>query len=271
MNDELLRQLKSTLSAACKGASEVLMSHFGNLKEIGHKGDVNLVTEADREAERQAVAIIRADFPRHAILAEESGSSNSGEDNAIRWIIDPLDGTTNFAHTLPIFSVSIGVESHGRMILGMVQAPVLGETYFAEHGQGATLNGRKVHVSSINRLREALSATGFAYDRHERPEYYLKYVAEILRQTQDIRRAGCASLDLCAVACGRADLYFEEGIHPWDVAAGKLIVEEAGGKVTNYLGEPYDIMGRQIAATNGHLHAPLIEVLKMIWEETRLA
>lgn len=270
MNSEFLRQIKSTLVTACQSAGEVLMSHFGNLKEIGHKGEVDLITAADNEAEQAAIQVIRADFPSHGILAEESGDGGQA-DAETRWIIDPLDGTTNFAHTLPMFTVSIGVEHQGRMVMAMVHGPALGDTWFAERGQGATLNGRPIHVSRVESFRQALAVTGFPYDRYERPDYYLRYVAEIMRQAQGIRRTGCASLDLCSVACGRFDVYWEENLWPWDMAAGWLVIEEAGGKVTDFSGQPYWLHSRQIAASNGLLHEQLVEILRVIWEENRTA
>lgn len=268
MNSDTLKQMKSTLRAACESASEVLMSHFGNLKEIGHKGEVDLVTIADREAEKVAISLIKTDFPSHAILAEETGD-HGVQEAEFRWIIDPLDGTTNYAHTLPAFAVSIGIEHGGRMVMGMVQAPALRETFFAQHGEGATLNDRPIHVSGVSKMRQALAVTGFPYDRHERPEYYLKYVAEILRRAQGIRRSGSAALDLCSVACGRVDFYWEENLWPWDIAAGRLIVEEAGGRVSDFLNCPLAVDGRQIAASNALLHEDLTNILKMIWDDTR--
>jgi len=270
MDNELLHQLKITLRAACDGAAEILMGHFGNLKEISHKGEIDLVTIADREAERVAIETIRADFAEHSILAEETGV-DAGMEEGFRWIIDPLDGTTNFAHSLPVFSVSIGLEHHGRMLLGMVKAPALGETFFAERGQGATLNGKAIHVSKVADLRQALTATGFAYDRHERAHYYLKYVAEMMQRAQGIRRAGSASLDLCSVACGRIDVYWEENIQPWDIAAGMLIAEEAGARVTNYRGGMMRLSERQIVASNGLVHDAAVAVLGPIWNETHPA
>lgn len=263
MKNELIAKLKATLINASDGAAEVLMSHFGNLKEIAYKGEVNLVTEADKNAEKAAIEIIRTDFPDHAILAEEGGGAAT-ESAEFRWIIDPLDGTTNYAHGLPIFSVSIGLEHAGRIIMGRVKAPAIGETYFAEHGHGATLNGRAIHVSHVATIRKALAATGFGYDRHEQTEHYVAYLQEFLRDSQDIRRGGCASLDMCWVACGRYDLFFEENLHPWDTAAGLLILEEAGGKLTDYQGGEYQITAPSIAATNRILHDQTLSILAQV-------
>jgi len=261
MAAQLRDELKRTLFEAGQAAARALMKHFGRLSRIDYKGDVDLITAADREAEEKAIARIRRSFPDHTILAEESALHKTGE-SEFRWIIDPLDGTTNFAHSLRVFAVSIGLERRGELLLGLALAPALDETYFAEKGRGARLNGKRIAVSRIDSLREALAATGFAYDRHKRADYYLKYVNAVMRRCQGIRRPGCAALDLCSVAAGRIDVYWEENLNPWDMAAGTLIVREAGGTVSNFSGAGFSLEGRQIIATNAILHRPFVSLIQ---------
>jgi len=248
--ENLTSELETALSAA-KQAGEVLRAGFGAEHAITYKGEVDLVTEIDEEPERVIGEELLGTFPTYGMLAEEGGGL-AGEEDA-RWIVDPLDGTTNYAHGLPIFAVSIGLERAGEMVLGVVHDPMGEETFVAEQGRGATLNGEPIRVSDTDELIRALIATGFPYDRAEMPEA-LELFGRFAATTRGMRRLGSAALDLCYVASGRLDGYYERGIWPWDLAAGSVILEEAGGKFTDYRGGTLDLDGREIVATNGHLH-----------------
>ena len=240
--------------AAAKQAGEVLRAGFGAEHTITYKGEVDLVTEADREAEQVIREELLGTFPTYGILAEEGGEL-AGEEGA-RWIVDPLDGTTNYAHRLPIFCVSIALERSGKVVLGVVHDPMGEETFVAEQGRGATLNGEPIRVSDTEEMIQALIVTGFPYDRTEMPEA-LELFGRLAATTQGMRRLGSAALDLCYVASGRLDGYYERGIWPWDLAAGSVILEEAGGKLTNYRGDVLDLDGREIVASNGRLHSAM--------------
>jgi myo-inositol-1(or 4)-monophosphatase len=252
----LTRELQAAVEAA-RAAGEVLRGAFGGEQEIRYKGEVDLVTDVDERAERMISEMLRETFPEYGILAEESGRT-AGEGEA-RWIVDPLDGTTNFAHALPIFSVSIALERAGEVVLGVVHDPMAGETYVAERGAGSTLNGESIGTSDTDELGRALLVTGLPYDRADMPPA-LELFGRIAMVSQGMRRLGSAALDLCYVAAGRLDAYFERGIHAWDIAAGSLILEEAGGRVTDYLGRKPDLEGGEIVASNGPLHEALIEL-----------
>jgi len=251
----LTSELGAALSAARK-AGEVLRAGFGAEHEITYKGEVDLVTEVDEEAERVIRKELLGTFPNYGMLAEEGGELASRED--ARWIVDPLDGTTNYAHGLPIFCVSIALERAGEVVIGVVHDPMAEETFLAEQGQGATLNGQPIKVSGTDELIRALIATGFPYDRAEMPEA-LELFGRLAASTQGMRRLGSTALDLCYVAAGRLDGYYERGIWPWDLAAGSLILEEAGGKLTDYRGDVLDLAGREIVASNGRLHLAMIK------------
>jgi myo-inositol-1(or 4)-monophosphatase len=240
--------------AAAKQAGEVLRAGFGAEHTITYKGEVDLVTEADREAERVIREELLGTFPTYGILAEEGGEL-AGEEGA-RWIVDPLDGTTNYAHRLPIFCVSIALERSSKVVLGVVHDPIREETFVAEQDRGATLNGEPIRVSDTEEMIQALIVTGFPYDRAEMPEA-LELFGRLAATTQGMRRLGSAALDLCYVASGRLDGYYERGIWPWDLAAGSVILEEAGGKLTNYRGDVLDLDGREIVASNGRLHSAM--------------
>jgi len=226
---------------------------------------LDLVTEADKEAEAAIIKIIRGAFPDHAILAEESGASE--HKSAHRWIIDPLDGTTNFAHGFPAFCVSIAYEHRGRVQCGVVFDALHKDLFAAQRGEGATLNGKPIHVSKAKTLATSLLATGFAYDRRERRRFYLAFWEDMMTRVEGVRRAGSAALDLASVACGRLDGFWEFGLKPWDVAAGALLVTEAGGTVTNMDGTPLDIAGAQILATNKLIHREMAKVLRDVRPE----
>lgn len=222
---------------------------------------IDLVTEADLHAEKVIIATIQHAFPEHQILSEEQGRQDT-PDHPIKWIIDPLDGTTNFTHGFPMYNVSIGVEHEGTCILGVIYDPTRDELFLGQQGRGATLNDTPIHVSTAPKLAEALLVTGFPYDVHTATDNNLKECCALTLRARGMRRTGTAALDLCYIACGRLDGFWELKLKPWDTAAGKVIVEEAGGTITNYLGEPYSIYGDTLIATNGLIHQEMIEVLR---------
>ncbi|HEV7891610.1 MAG TPA: inositol monophosphatase family protein [Pyrinomonadaceae bacterium] len=244
-------------------AGKILADKFGRALRVTNKGDIDLVTEADIAAERLIVERIRSHHPRHAILTEESGDVVSLGDagSEYKWVIDPLDGTTNYAHGYPVFCVSVALEHEGRVVLGVVYDPTRDELFAAERGQGATLNGRSLRVSETDELNGALLCTGFPYDVRDRGDF-ARHFRNFIMRAQSVRRDGAAALDLAYVAAGRFDAFYEEGLRPWDVAAGVLLVEEAGGRVTHYDGSPFNIYTPPIAASNGLIHEAMLEVLR---------
>ncbi|AMV71717.1 inositol monophosphatase family protein [Desulfuromonas carbonis] len=248
------------LEAVMAGGDQ-LRRKFGGRLEILHKGEVDLVTDADRAAEAAIVAVIRERYREHAILAEEADYGNDGESDW-RWIIDPLDGTTNFAHGFPWFAVSLALEKAGQVLLGIVYNPIFEELYVAERGRGATLNGKPLQVSPTRELDQALLATGFPYDRKQSPANNYDHFVNFQQVAQACRRPGAASLDLACTAAGRFDGYWEMKLKPWDMAAGLLLVTEAGGMVSDFAGRRLDLAGAECLASNGHLHAAMISVLQ---------
>jgi myo-inositol-1(or 4)-monophosphatase len=238
-------------------------SHFRQPLDVRKKGPIDLVTVADLEAERTFRDRIGARFPTHVVLGEEAGGGAAPAGGA-RWIIDPLDGTTNFAHGLGLFCVSIALELDGRVELGVVYDPVGEELYTAERGEGARLNGRPLHVSARASLIDALLCTGFPYAVRDGRARQVRVFEAFLGRARAVRRLGSAALDLCYVAAGRFDGFWEEELHAWDVAAGALIVAEAGGRVTGYDDQPLDLFGRHILATNGRLHPAMLEVIASV-------
>jgi myo-inositol-1(or 4)-monophosphatase len=244
-------------------AGRVLADKFGRALQVSNKGDIDLVTEADLAAERLIVERIRSYHPRHRILTEESGDvAEAGDADAeYKWIIDPLDGTTNYAHGYPFFCVSIALEQEGRIVVGVVYDPTRDELFAAERGEGATLNGRRLRVSETDELNRALICTGFPYDVRLRNDF-ARHFRDFIMQAQSVRRDGAAALDLAYVAAGRFEGFYEEGLRPWDVAAGVLLVEEAGGRVTDYDGRPFRIYEPPIAASNGLVHEAMLRVLR---------
>ena len=247
---------------AAREAGEILQATAARGFQIESKGRIDLVTEADLASEKHITALIRDHFPTHHLLAEESGGVETGVGPAdYRWIIDPLDGTTNFAHGFPCYAVSIGVEQGGRPLAGVIYDPSRDELFAAERGAGATLNGRKIKVSATTDLEKALLVSGFPYDVRERMEEYLPAWREFLRASQGVRRLGSASLDMACIAAGRMDGFWEHGLHAWDTAAGWIIVEEAGGRVTRLDGTPFDNFVPSLICTNGLIHDQMLEVL----------
>jgi len=239
------------------------MRHFQARVAIEYKGDADLVTVADREAEALIVGRIRERFPKHSILGEEGTRKEDGSE--FRWYVDPLDGTTNFAHGFPVFCVSIALEHEGKRLAGVLYDPTRDELFAAEKGGGATLNGRPIHVSKVAKLNEALVATGFpSHKRHKNPNIHFYH--QITLRTHGIRRAGSAALDLASVACGRVDGFWEFNLNPWDTAAGVLLVEEAGGRVTDFSGGPFRIESREVCASNAVLHPALLAEFRAIFE-----
>jgi len=246
-----------------RDAGRLLAERFGRSLQISNKSELDLVTESDFASEHLIIDRIKTYHPRHAILAEESGASDPADRDTQsdwRWIIDPLDGTTNYAHGYPCFCVSIGLEYKGRIELGVVYDPVREEMFTAARGEGAALNDKRISVSPIPNLASALLCTGFPYDVRERGEF-ARHFANFIMNAQGVRRDGAAALDLAYVAAGRFDGFWEEGLKPWDVAAGALIIEEAGGRVSDYLGDPLDIFRPPILASNGLIHEQMMRVL----------
>jgi myo-inositol-1(or 4)-monophosphatase len=247
-----------------RDAGRILTARLGRALQVSNKGDIDLVTEADLASEKLIIERIRSHYPRHTILAEESGSTEgfvTGEESSEwKWIIDPLDGTTNYAHGYPCFCVSIGVERAGQLEIGVVYDPMRDEMFAAERGRGATLNERPIRVSQVAELNSAMLCTGFPYNVRERPNF-VKEFANFTMNVQAVRRDGSAALDLACVACGRFDGFWEDGLNPWDVAAGVLIIEEAGGRVTNYEGERLDIYTAKVLASNGLIHESMRSIL----------
>src|SRR5262245_2489752 len=245
MHDETL--LQHAVKAA-EDAGVLLIRRLGQQNRVEHKGVVDLVTEADKASERLLVERLHAALPEAGILAEEGSGSDRGP--GLRWVVDPLDGTTNYAHGYPVFSVSIALERDGAVVLGVVLDPTRNECFSALRGSGAFLNGKPIHVSATPDLDAALLVTGFPYDVRTTQRDNLTQFRRFLKTAQAIRRGGSAALDLCYVACGRFDGFWEESLSPWDMAAGVLIVQEAKGRVTGYLGGAPDIESGNILATN---------------------
>lgn len=259
--------LSVALRAAHAGGA-VLQQYAHRPISIERKGRIDLVTEADLLAERAIVETIRAAFPDHRILAEEQTHTRHAE-SPYQWIIDPLDGTTNFAHGFPIYNVSIGLEHRGTCVLGVVYDPTRDERFVAWAGGGATLNDQPIHPSRIDQLDEALLVTGFPYDVQTSPDNNLEEFRRFTLVAQGVRRTGSAALDLCYVACGRFDGFWERKLNPWDTAAGLVIVREAGGHVTNWDGNPFSIYDKHILATNGKIHQPMLDVLQKRDSQTK--
>jgi myo-inositol-1(or 4)-monophosphatase len=243
-----------------RDAGRILLERYGRTHTVTKKGDINLVTEADLASEQLIIERIRSHFPKHAILAEESGSAVVDGSSEWKWIIDPLDGTTNFAHGYPCFAVTIACERNGEIIVGVTHDPTRNETFAAERGKGATLNNKPIRVSDTDELGNALIVTGFPYDFKKR-ENFSRHLTTFLLKSRGVRRDGSAAIDMAYVACGRFDGFWEEGLNPWDMAAGVLLIEEAGGQVTGYGGSEFDIYNPPVLATNGFIHGQMASIL----------
>lgn len=256
-----LAPYKQVAIGAAYKAAEILQSRFGNISRVHKKDAVEIVTEADTESENEIISAIRAKFPEHSILSEESGlKDGSGE---FRWVIDPLDGTVNFAHQVPIFCISIALTYRDDIVLGIVLNPVDGQLYTALHGQGAHLNGRPIRVSAITAVSESLLVTGFPYHIRKVFEPIMTRYGNCLKASQAVRRLGSAALDICYVACGRFEGFWEQYLKSWDTAAAALIAAEAGATVTTFSNQPYKLEDQEILVTNGHIQDEMIALLEL--------
>jgi myo-inositol-1(or 4)-monophosphatase len=250
------------MTEIAREAGALLMTYFQQNVKVEYKGDADLVTIADRKSEALIRERIRKYWPTHDVLGEEQGLVDTGSD--YRWYVDPLDGTTNFAHGFPVFCVSMALEYKGRRIAGVICDPTRDELFAAEQGSGAYLNQQRISVSKISNLAECLVGTGFpSHKRHKNPNIFFYH--QITLRTHGVRRAGSAALDLCNVACGRFDGFWEFNLNPWDTAAGVLIVEEAGGRITDFSGGPFQLNSRETLASNGLVHSALLNEFARIF------
>ncbi len=242
-------------------AGQLLLEKFGRKLNVSKKGDINLVTEADLASEKLIIERIRSYYPKHSILAEESGAAVLDGSSVWKWIIDPLDGTTNFAHGYPCWCVTLALEHAGEIAAGVTFDPTRNELFAAERGRGATLNNKPIRVSDTESIRDALIVTGFPYDFKQK-ENFARHLTQFLLSSRGVRRDGSAAIDMAYIACGRFDGFWEEGLNPWDVAAGVLLIEEAGGSVTYYDGSKFSIYTPPICASNGLIHDEMLDILK---------
>jgi myo-inositol-1(or 4)-monophosphatase len=253
--------VKQILLQAAREAGGIMKEYFNGAFKVSSKLTLNdLVTEVDKLSEKAIIRHIRENFPDHHILSEEAGEMRSGSE--YKWIIDPIDGTVNYAHGVPICCVSIGLEKEGRMLMGAVYNPFLDELFFAEKGHGATLNDKKINVSDNASLETAFLVTGFPYQWEEMQNDPAEVFGYFVKRGSPVRRLGSAAIDLCWVACGRFDGFWEHNLNAWDAAAGYLIVEEAGGRVTDMEGAPYTPYQRRLVATNGLIHDALVSSIR---------
>jgi myo-inositol-1(or 4)-monophosphatase len=251
---------KAAIEAARK-SSQILRSRFGKISRIRQKENAEIVTEADTESEDVIVSSILAEFPDHAVLSEECGLITGASDN--KWIVDPLDGTVNFAHQIPIFSISIALAVRDTVVLGIILDPLKDELYSAVNGQGAQLNGEPIRVSTTRTIADSLLVTGFPYNVREIFESVMVRYGSCLKASRGTRRLGSAALDLCYVACGRFEGFWEQNLKPWDSAGGALMVSEAGGRVTTFSDRPYTVEQPEILATNGLIHKEMLGLLEI--------
>lgn len=244
-------------------AGEIIREGFGTNFSVEYKTNLSdLVTAIDKKSEAAIINFVKKEFPNHAVLAEESGEQKTSSEYL--WVIDPLDGTANFAHGLPIFSVSIGVQKNGETICGVVYDVMRDEIYSSEKGSGSFRNGQRLQVSSNDNLRKSMLVTGFPYDIADNPDYAIERFSAFLKSSGAIRRLGSAAIDLCYVAAGVFDGFWEVYLNPWDMAAGILLVEEAGGIVTDFNGNPMSIFNKQILASNGKVHSEMLKILHSV-------
>lgn len=252
--------LEKTIEIA-KEAGEIIRDGFGENISIEFKTDeANLVTNVDKAAEKIITDFIKTEFPTHSILAEESGENNNNSE--YKWVIDPIDGTTNFAHALPLFCVSIGVQKNDETIIGVIYDVMRNVVYSTEKGSGSFENGKKITVSKNSNLARSVLVTGFAYERGDEFKDAIKIFGSFLNKTRAVRRLGSAALDLCYVASGVFDGFWEANLSPWDVCAGMLLVEEAGGKVSNFSNQPVDIYSNQLLATNALVNDEMVKIIQ---------
>lgn len=252
---------KHTAIAAAYKSAKILRSRFGNISRIRKKAAMEIVTEADIESEKQIISTIHDRFPDHSVLSEECGLKTGTSE--YKWIIDPLDGTVNFAHQVPIFCISIALTYREDIVVGVVLNPVDGELYAALRGQGAQLNGHKIQTSTTETVSESLLVTGFPYNLQEIFEPIIERYGNCLKASQAVRRLGSAALDLCYVACGRFEGFWEQNLKPWDTAAAVLIAAEAGAKVTTFSNQPYTPDEKEILVTNGRIHNEMLGLLEI--------
>jgi len=255
-----MMQLKNFAVVLAHRAGELLMQKLDESPDVQYKGDINLVTEADKASENLIMQEIRRTYPDHGILSEESPAVLDG--SPLRWIIDPLDGTTNYAHGYPVFCVSIALEKDGLVIMGVIYDPTRGDTFVAIRGKGGYLNGKKLAVSRTSSLNRSLLATGFPYDIRESEENNLNYFSAMSKKAQAIRRAGAAALDIAYVAAGRFDGFWELKLKPWDTAAACLLIEETGGKITDICGRPWTLLSPHLLVSNGLIHEQMLAVFR---------
>jgi len=252
--------LEEAIKAARK-AGRMLKKNIDTSREVSFKGTVDLVTNFDNQSQRMIFEHLSENFPDHGFLAEEGLSQKKGSE--FQWIIDPLDGTTNYAHKFPVFTVSIALEVKGEVVVGVVYDPMREETFWAAKGKGAFLNGRKISVSSIDDLNRGLLATGFPYDLRVSEVNNIVHFNNFLTRAQAVRRCGSAAMDLCYVACGRFDGFWELKLKPWDMADGALLVQEAGGRVSGFQNEELSLSSSEILASNGLIHQQMVKVLRL--------
>jgi myo-inositol-1(or 4)-monophosphatase len=252
--------LEVAVEAACE-AGQMLRENLDASREIVYKGEVDLVTNFDNRSQQMIYDRLVKNFPDHDFVAEEGLDQEKG--SAFRWIFDPLDGTTNYAHRFPFFSVSIALEFNGQIICGVVHDPIRDETFSGTRGKGAFLNGAGIRVSALDELDKSLLATGFPYDLRESEDNNIAHFNHFVTRAQAIRRCGSAALDLCYVACGRFDGFWELKLKPWDVAAASLIVQEAGGHLTDFRNKKFSIYSQETLGTNGLIHQQMLEVLRL--------
>ena len=264
-----MQQYLEAAVAAARRAGSIQLARLETEHDVKLKSVSNLVTEVDLECERAILHFLGSRFPDHSFLAEEGGETRPGSDYL--WIVDPLDGTTNYAHRFPRFCVSIGLAVKGRVQAGVVYNANADELFTAARGQGAFLNGRRLRVSAVAKVADALICTGFSYDRGKRLGRDHAVHTRVLPEAQSMRRDGCAALDLCDVACGRFDGFWEFNLNAWDVAAGCLLIEEAGGKWSGVRGEPVDLYAREFLGTNGKIHDEMLRIMKVQESEINLA
>ncbi len=264
MNEDLSKY-KEVLIEAADESAKILLEYFDTDFKISRKQHYSdLVTEVDKKSEARIIEVIHSHFPEHNVLSEEIGNLNMKSDYV--WVVDPIDGTVNYAHSVPIFCISIALEIKKDVKLGMVYNPVSGERFFSEKGKGAFLGEKKISVSDISALKDGILVTGFPYGAWENVDHCIDHFNNFIKFGLPIRRLGSAALDLCYVACGRFEGFWEVSLNPWDVAAGSLILNEAGGKITDFTGNRHTIYTKQLLATNGKVHGEMIDILAKAYE-----